>query len=67
MHDIDCDEIFAPIAKIDSIHLALSIAATKGWEVHRMDVENAFIHGDLFEKIYMGYPYGFMQDSSLFC
>jgi hypothetical protein len=34
VHDIDYDETFAPIAKMDSIRLALAIAATKGWEVH---------------------------------
>jgi poly-D-alanine transfer protein DltD len=45
VHDIDYDETFSPVAKMDSIHLALSIATTKGWEVHHMDVKNAFLHG----------------------
>jgi hypothetical protein len=31
---IDYDETFAPLVKMDSIRLALSIATTKGWEVH---------------------------------
>jgi len=52
---------------MDSIQLALSIVAAKGWEVHQMDMKNAFIHGDLSEEIYMEQPQGFMQDSSLVC
>jgi hypothetical protein len=67
VHGIDYHETFAPIAKMDSIHLALAIATTKGWEVHQMDVKNAFLHGDLFEEIYMEQPQGFMQDSYLVC
>jgi hypothetical protein len=38
---------------IDSIHLELAIAVAKGWEVHQMDVNNAFLHGDLSDEIYM--------------
>jgi hypothetical protein len=60
VHDIDYDETFTPVAKMDSICLELSIAATKGWEVHNMDVKNAFLHGDLSEEIYMEQPQGFM-------
>jgi hypothetical protein len=52
---------------MDSIRLALTIVASKGWEVHQMDVKNAFLHGDLSEEIYMEQPHGFMQDSSLVC
>jgi hypothetical protein len=65
VHGIDYDETFAPVANMDSIRLALSIAATKGWEVHHMDVKNAFLHSDLSEDIYMEQPQRFMQDSSL--
>eukprot|EP00253_Pinus_taeda_P025544 PITA_25544 len=50
---------------MDSIHLALAIAAAQGWEVHQMDVKNAFLRGDLSEEIYMEKPHGFIQDSSL--
>jgi hypothetical protein len=52
---------------MDSIQLALDIAATRGWEFHQMDVKNAFLHGDLSEDIYMEQPQGFMQESSLVC
>jgi len=41
---------------MDSIFLALSIVAAKGWEVHQIDVKNAFLHSDIFEEIYMEQP-----------
>jgi predicted exporter len=53
MHGIDSDDTSVPVEKMDSIHLALSIAETKGCGVHWMDVKNAFLNGNLYEKIYM--------------
>ena len=50
---IDYFETFAPIAKMNSIHLVLSLAASQGWIVFQMDVKSAFLHGDLHEEIYM--------------
>jgi hypothetical protein len=41
---------------MDSIQLELSIAVGKGWEVHQMDMKNAFLHSDLSEEIYMEQP-----------
>jgi hypothetical protein len=52
---------------MDSIQLTLAIVTAKGWEVHHMDVKNAFLRDDLSEEIYMERPQGFMQDSSLVC
>eukprot|EP00253_Pinus_taeda_P007435 PITA_07435 len=53
---------------MNSIHLVLSHAASFKWEVHKMDVKSAFLHGDLHEEIYMEQPTGFIQtDSSLVC
>ena len=34
VHGLDYDETFAPVEKMDSIRLALAIAAAKRWEVH---------------------------------
>eukprot|EP00253_Pinus_taeda_P023500 PITA_23500 len=52
---------------MDSIGLTLAIVTTRGWEVHQMDLKNAFLHGDLSKEIYMEQPHGFIQDSSLLC
>eukprot|EP00253_Pinus_taeda_P017407 PITA_17407 len=65
---IDYTETFSPIAKMKSVRLVLSLAATFKWEIHQMDVKYAFLHGDLHEEIYMEQPIGFIQtDSSLVC
>jgi hypothetical protein len=64
---IDYSETFAPVAKMNSIRLVLSLVASRKWIVHQMDVKGAFLHGDLQEEIYMEQPPGFIQDSSLVC
>jgi hypothetical protein len=65
---IDYNETFSPVAKMNSIHLVLSLAASHKWEVHQMDVKSTFLHGDFQEEIYMEQPLGYVQnDSSLVC
>jgi hypothetical protein len=38
---IDFDEVFAPVARMESIRLLLALAAQEGWPVHHMDVKSA--------------------------
>ena len=59
VHGVDYTETFAPIAKMDSIRLVLALEASKGWEVHHMDVKSDFLHGELQEEIYMQQYEGF--------
>lgn len=56
---IDFDEAFAPVARLETIRLLVSIAATNGWEVHHLDVKTAFLHGELKETVYVSQPEGF--------
>ena len=66
VHGLDYNETLAPIARMDSIRLVFTIATLKKWELHHMDVNISFIHGDLEDEIYMRQPEGCTECSSLF-
>jgi hypothetical protein len=57
---VDFDEVFAPVARLESVRLLLAHAATQGWAVHHMDVKSAFLNGVLQEEVYVEQPPGFV-------
>ena len=58
------DEVFAPVARLETVRLILAMAANGGWEVHHMDVKSAFLNGDLLEEVYVHQPPGFEEPNS---
>ena len=58
---VDFEEVFAPVARLDSVRLLLAIAAQEKWEVHHLDVKSAFLNGDLEEEVYVEQPPGFIK------
>ena len=58
-HGIDYDEVFAHVARIETIRVIIALAASNGWEVHHLDVKTAFLHGELREDVYVTQPEGF--------
>ena len=53
---IDFNETFATIAKLPSVRAVLTNAASQGWEIHQIDVKNAYLNAKLSETIYMRPP-----------
>ncbi|GAA0175603.1 hypothetical protein LIER_28743 [Lithospermum erythrorhizon] len=55
---IDFNEVFAPVDRLDTVRMIISLATYKNWKIFQLDVKSAFLQGDLSEEVYVAQPPG---------
>lgn len=55
----DYTEVYAPVARMETIRLVIAIASSKGWPLFQLDAKFAFLTGPLEEEVYVLQSPGF--------
>ncbi|GJR55976.1 retrovirus-related pol polyprotein from transposon TNT 1-94 [Tanacetum coccineum] len=59
--EIDFDETYAPVARLESIRILLVYACAHDFKLFQMDVKSAFLNGFINEEVYVAQPPGFVD------
>ena len=63
-YGVDYSEVYASVAKHDTIRMIISLAATNEWTIFQLDLKSAFLHGKLEEQAFIDQPPGYEKKES---
>ena len=52
-YGVDYTEVFAPVARMETIRMVVAFAAQRGWTIYQLDVKSVFLHGELSENVFL--------------
>ncbi|GJT95658.1 retrovirus-related pol polyprotein from transposon TNT 1-94 [Tanacetum coccineum] len=55
------EESFAPVSRIEAIHIFVENASNKNLTIFQMDVKTTFLNSELKEEVYVSQPEGFVD------
>nr|GEU45027.1 zinc finger, CCHC-type [Tanacetum cinerariifolium] len=58
---IDYFDTYAPVTRISTIRLLITITSIHNLIIHQMDVNTSFLNGEMEEEVYMNQPKGFIM------
>jgi Reverse transcriptase (RNA-dependent DNA polymerase) len=58
---INYEEVFAPVVRMETIRLLISLTTQSKWRIHQMDVKLAFLNYVLKEEVYIEQPPGYLK------
>ena len=64
-YGVDYFDTFSLVAKMTYVRLFISLPTTHNWDLHQLDIKNAFLHGDLHEEVYMKQPPRFVAQGEI--
>ena len=64
IQDIDFEESFSPVARMETVRVFIAIAAQKKRHIYHLDVKSAFLNGELNKEVFVEQPEGFTVKDS---
>lgn len=50
---IDVEEVYAPVALMETVHSLFALAAQRGWGLYHLDVKSTFLNGEIIEEVFV--------------